>query len=128
MVYARSAYSAATLTATYQLPAPPDGVTELANGGAVRRISGAQGSMQYWKMSNVPARSTLTISVSGFSGNADLYVRQGSQPTLSSYTCRPYLGSGRAETCQISVPVRGTYYILLNGRTSYTNATLRGSY
>jgi serine protease len=128
MVSARRAYTGATLTATYKLPPAADGVTELANGMALTGLSGAQGSMTYWKMSNVPARSAVTISVSGFSGNVDLYVRQGSQPTLDNYTCRPLLGSGRSETCQVSVRAAGTYYILLNGRTAYTNATLRGSY
>ena len=40
---------------------------------------------------------------------ADLYVKAGSAPTSSSYTCRPYL-SGNAETCTINSPAAGTYY------------------
>ena len=37
--------------------------------------------------------------MAGGSGDADLYVRYGSQPTTSSYTCRPYL-NGNNETWQ----------------------------
>ncbi len=49
----------------------------------VTGVSGATGSQKFWTMS-VPAGATnLTISTSGGTGDADLYVKFGSAPTLS---------------------------------------------
>ena len=39
--------------------------------------------------------------MSGGSGDADLYTRFGSQPTTSSYDCRPY-ASGNNESCPVA--------------------------
>lgn len=64
-----------------------------------------------------------TIIVNG-SGNADLYVRYGSAPTLKRFDCRPYL-AGNDERCILSNPKPGTYYILVHGRTNVSGLTLR---
>ena len=64
---------------------------------------------------------------SGGTGDADLYVKLGSQPTSSSYTCRPYL-SGSTETCTISNPGAGTWYACSYGYSAYTNVTMKGTY
>lgn len=44
----------------------------------------------------------FTVIMSG-SDDADLYVKFGSQPTTSSYDCRPYAG-GSSEECALTVP------------------------
>ena len=67
------------------------------------------------------------MSKSGITGDADLYVKQGSAPTTSSYTCRPYL-SGSTETCTISNPAAGTWYACSRGYSAYTNVTMKGTY
>ncbi len=46
------------------------------------------------------------------SGDADLYVKQGGQPSASSYDCRPYKNSSN-ETCTLSGP--GQFYVSVNG-------------
>ena len=58
----------------------------------------------------VAAGKTATISIAGGTGDADLYVRAGSAPTTSSYTCRPYK-TGNAETCTLTPTSATTYYI-----------------
>ena len=56
-----------------------------------------------------------------------MYVRQGAQPTTSTYACRPYL-SGNNESCTISNPVAGTWYACSYGYSAYTNVTMKGTY
>src|SRR5690606_12574447 len=71
-------------------PDPNPGAGELQNGTPVSGISGSAGNPLYWTI-NVPAGATsLQIATSGGSGDVDLYVRRGSQPTTSSWDCRPY--------------------------------------
>jgi serine protease len=61
---------------------------------------------------SVRAGSTLTVTLTdrqnGSTGDADLYVRFGGQPSLSVYNCRPYLGAGLVETCTLTVPAGQT--------------------
>lgn len=104
---------------------PADGV--LMNGVPQSGISGAQGSQRFWKI-DVPAnQSTLTITINGGSGDADLYVQQGNKPTLQSYLCRPYR-NGNSETCTFSPPAAGTYWVMLHGYSSFSGVTLTGTY
>ena len=47
-----------------------------------------------------------------WSGDADLYVKAGSQPSEESYDCRPY-EEGSSESCTLEGP--GTYYVGVRG-------------
>ncbi len=61
--------------------------------------------------------------MSGGTGDADLYVRSGSQPTTTTYTCRPYL-SGNNESCSLSNPVSGTWYASVRAYTAFSGVSL----
>ncbi|HET7307038.1 MAG TPA: pre-peptidase C-terminal domain-containing protein [Gammaproteobacteria bacterium] len=103
------------------------GGNALQDGVPISGLSGASGSDTYFTM-DVPAGATnLTFTTSGGSGDVDLYVKFGSQPTLSSYDCRPYL-NGNSESCTFASPQAGTWYVMLHGYQSYSNVTLEGSY
>jgi len=52
-------------------------------------------------------------------GDVDLYVRKGSVPTTSSYSCKSD-GSTATESCSTSVTANGDVYVLLNGYTAST--------
>jgi len=52
-------------------------------------------------------------------GDVDLYVRKGSVPTTSSYTCKSD-GSTATESCSTSVTANGDVYVLLNGYSAST--------
>jgi len=72
-----------------------------------------------------PAGSkALKIEISGGTGDADLYVRYGSNPTISAYSCRPYL-AGNNEVCEFVPPQSGTYYIKIYGYSSSSGITLK---
>ncbi len=62
----------------------------------------AKGQSVYPGTFTVLSGTTLTVRMSG-SGDPDLYVRFGAQPTLSAFDCRPYL-DGASETCSLQVP------------------------
>jgi len=71
---------------------------------------------------SVAAGSPLEVSLTG-DGDADLYVRFDSQPTLYEYDCRPYLW-GSTESCSLDVPTgASSAYIMVHGYES-SNYTL----
>jgi len=75
----------------------------------------------------VPAGATnISFEMSGGSGDADMYVSFGSEPTDSSYDCRPYV-SGNSETCT-GTSTGGTYYVRVKAYSTFASVTLTGSY
>jgi Bacterial pre-peptidase C-terminal domain. len=64
--------------------------------------------------------------MSGGTGDADLYVRKDSQPTTSTYNCRPYL-SGNNETCTFS-GASGTYYVMIRGYSAFSGVSLKANW
>lgn len=109
------------------LVAPVTGPVALSNGVAVTSLSASTGSALNYTM-DVPAGATnLSFVISGGSGDADLYVRFGSAPTLSSYDCRPFL-NGNNETCSFAAPQAGAWYVMVNAYTTFSGVSLTGSY
>ncbi|AWF83215.1 peptidase S8 [Microbulbifer sp. A4B17] len=86
-------------------------------------LSGSQGSWNDFTIDVQAGTSTLTVEMSGGSGEVDLYVRHGNYPTLRRYDCRPYTW-GNEESCTISNPDSGTWYISVYGYESYSGVTL----
>lgn len=74
----------------------------------------------------VAAGKTATIKIAGGTGDADLYVRAGAEPTTSSYTCRPYK-TGNSETCTLTPTSATTYYIKVRAYSTFSGVTLTGS-
>ena len=106
---------------------PPTGVTALENGVAQTNLSGSAGDQLEFTLA-VPAGATnLKFDMSGGTGDADLYVKFGSKPTTSNYDCRSWAG-GNGESCDISSAQEGTYYVLVNGYSSFSGASLTGSF
>ncbi|MDP5136364.1 S8 family serine peptidase [Rheinheimera baltica] len=100
---------------------PPGG------GASFPNLSGTSG--QWLRGSyQIPAGvSTLTFQISGGTGDADLYMRYGSQPTTTSYTCRPYL-NGNNEVCTINNPQAGTWHVGIRGYTAFSGVTFTYQY
>lgn len=77
---------------------------------------------------DIPAgMSTLEVAISGGSGDADLYLKSGSQPSTSSYDCRPY-ETGNNEVCTITNPTAGTWHIGLRAYSTFSGVDLNLSY
>ena len=126
MLHGYSAYSGVTLTGAYTSGGGGSGDPYLTNGTPATNLSGASGSSAYWRIT-APAGKTLTISISGGTGDADLYTRFGSRPTTSTYACRPYR-NGNAETCTTASTQAGDYYVMLRGYAAYAGVSLVASY
>ncbi|MBU8895259.1 peptidase [Corallococcus sp. H22C18031201] len=86
-------------------------------------LSGARGAKQYFSVTLPEGATDLTFTLSGGTGDADLYVRAGTPPTTSSYDCRPYK-AGNNETCAFAAPAQGEWYVMLVGFTAYSGTTL----
>ncbi|MCI5222698.1 MAG: hypothetical protein D3924_08525 [Candidatus Electrothrix sp. AR4] len=56
----------------------------------------------------------LEVTLSGGTGDLDLYTRYSTPPSTSSYDCRPYL-DGNNETCTHSAPADGIWYVMVQG-------------
>jgi len=109
-------------------PPPPTSGTVLSNGVAVLLPSKAKGGVSANYTLLVPAgKTTLTFSISGGTGDADLYVRRGAAPTTSTYDCRPYK-TGNAETCTFNSPAAATWYVNVRAYAAYSGVSLKGSY
>ncbi len=102
-----------------------DDVVEIHDGDTITDLSGAKGDWLYFKITPPTGSAQLTLTISGGSGDTDLYTKSGEKPTLSLYDCRPYL-NGNNETCVTSNPT-GTYYIGLYGYSSFSGVSLSAS-
>jgi len=74
----------------------------------------------YWRYYKITANSgaTVTVDMTGLSSDIDLYVKKGSQPTLSSYDARPYYGGTTSESATVTIDSSTTVYIGVYGYTS----------
>jgi Zn-dependent metalloprotease len=103
------------------------GVTTLSNGQTVSNISVATGAWVYYKITVPTGQSSLKITMSGGTGDADLYVKLGQQPTLSVYDYRPYL-TGNNESVSVTNPAAGDWYIGIEGYSSASGVSLNATY
>jgi vibriolysin len=90
-------------------------------------LSGSTGAWRHYTLSVPSDAGTLDFKITGGSGDADMYVKFGSQPTTSSYDCRPYK-YGNEETCSFTNPSGGTWYVSIRAYSSYSGTTLTGDY
>ncbi len=106
---------------------PNPGGTVLNNGVPITGLSGAASSTQFFTVQVPAGASNLVIASSGGTGDADMYVRAGSQPTTSTYDCRPYK-TGNAESCSFATPVAGTYHVMLSAYSAFSGVSLQASW
>lgn len=103
------------------------GTTQLQNGTPVTGVSGSAGGENDFYISVPSGATNLVMSISGGSGDADLYTKYGSAPTTSNYDCRPWK-TGNSESCTVASPNAGKYYLKVRGYSSYSNVTVKASY
>ena len=107
-------------------PGPGTG-TVLQNNVPVTGLGAASGASLAYTVAVPSGSSQLKVTIAGGSGDADLYVRNGSAPTDTVYTCRPYL-SGNNETCTISAPAAGTWHVRVKAYSTFSGVTLTAQY
>ncbi len=107
-------------------PPDPDPVA-LEKGVPVTGMEIASGHALRYTMEVPAGASNLSFTISGGTGDADLYVRFGSEATDTEYDCRPYK-AGNSEVCEFPTPSAGTYYVRVKAYTSYSGVSLVGDY
>lgn len=101
--------------------------TALTKGVAVTGLSGAVNTTRDYTLV-VPAGATqLSFTLSGGSGDADLYVRRGSQATSTANDCASE-SSSNAESCSFASPTAATYYVRVQAYRAYSGLSLVGNY
>ncbi|XXF76930.1 M4 family metallopeptidase [Myxococcaceae bacterium GXIMD 01537] len=128
MINAYSTVSGAQLLGSYTTGST--GGTALSNGVETAQYSGAASSMTCYTLSVPSGKTSLVFNQTGktgTTGDADLYVKFGAQPTTTTYDCRPY-ASGSTESCSFTSPSAGTWYACSRGYSAYTAVTMKGTY
>ncbi|NVJ59971.1 MAG: PKD domain-containing protein [Gammaproteobacteria bacterium] len=99
----------------------------LENNSVISNLSAGRGEELDYFM-QVPANaSNLVFQIADGSGDADIYIRYGAEPTTSTYDYRPYR-NGNNETVTIDTPQSGEWYIMIRGYSAFSGVTLRASY
>jgi serine protease len=99
----------------------------LSNGVTVTGLAAKIGGELRYTLAVPAGASGLSFITGSGSGDADLYVKFGSPPTLSSYDCASFSPT-TAETCNIANAQVGTYYVLVHAFSDISGVTLRGSF
>ncbi len=95
--------------------------------GSVSGLSGSKGTALRYTFDVDSCAQTANFQISGGSGDADLYVLFGSEPTTRKWDCRPYLDDNN-EVCTIQNPSAGTWHIMVRGYQSFSGVLLEASY
>jgi Zn-dependent metalloprotease len=131
LIHGYATFSGVSLTGSYSTGGggggcTPSGTT-LCSGTTVALPSVATGGVSANYTLSVPAgKTSVVFTISGGTGDADMYVRAGSAPTSTTYACRPYL-TGNNETCTINAPAAGTYYVNVRAYAGYSGVSLKGT-
>jgi len=120
-VVAYSAFSGVNLTGSFTEPSTGGGAT--GGSASVTDISVARRAWTYYTIDVPAGMATLDFTMSGGSGDADMYIRRGAQPTSSTYDCRPYK-SGNNEACSFTNPTADTWHIGVYGYSAASGVSL----
>jgi phosphohistidine phosphatase SixA len=89
-------------------------------------LSAAAGAWIYFTINVPECANTLTVNMSGGTGDGDLHVLFGAQPTATSYTCRPYK-TGNVESCVLPNPQAGVWHMGIKAFKAFTGVTLNAA-
>lgn len=118
MVRAYATFSGVSLTGSYTEGGSPTGGSQSKN-----NITVANKAWNFTSLDIPAGMASLTINMTGGSGDADLYIRQGTNPTTSTYACRSW-NNGNTESCTINNPAAGTWKVGVHGYTAASGMDL----
>jgi hypothetical protein len=111
-----------TLAVLCLVPSVTLAQTIITNGQVISGLSSTGGQKQY-RIAVPAGAANLEIKIWGGTGDCDLYVKRGYQPTTTSYDYRPFL-KGNNETVTVQNPSSGNWFILLNAHNAYYGLSL----
>jgi carboxypeptidase T len=86
--------------------------------------SGARGSGVLYRIRVPTGATSLTVTLRGGTGDADIYVQRQTPPDNSGDATCVSFNAGNNEDCVIDDPASGTWYILIDLWDPYAGATL----
>lgn len=113
-----------TVTAVFGAPSVQYLPVTALNQGS---LAAATGNVLRYSVTVPEGARNLVVSMSGGSGDADLYLLYGAEPTGSNWDCRPF-ANGSTESCSDANPVPGTYYIIVYAYSGFSGLTLTATY
>ena len=120
-----SAFTGVNLTGSFTEGSTGGGVT--GGSASITDISVGLRAWTYYTIDVPAGMATLDFNMSGGSGDADMYIRRGAQPTTSTYDCRPYK-TGNTESCPFTNPVADTWHIGIYGYSAASGVSLDVTY
>jgi len=99
----------------------------LSNGVAVTGIAANVGAQLPYTPAVPSGATNLRFDTTGGTGDADLYVKFGSPPTLSSFDCVSG-GETATDSCVLPSATAGTWYVMVHAYSAISNVSLTGSY
>ena len=103
-----------TADASYSVAIKDTVFYSLSSGGS-QDGSVAQGDWVYYRIDASASDSLVMVELFNLSADVNLYVQAGSRPTLTSYYCRPNLGSTASEICTLTNSGATTWFIGVYG-------------
>lgn len=103
---------------------PPSGTVLVS--GTAQSVSLATNASKLYYITVPAGRTSLTFTLSGGTGDGDLYARMTTAPTTTSFT-RKSDGSTNTETITFNAPAAGTYYLLVNAYATVSGASVRAT-
>ncbi len=94
-------------------------IRDLSNNVAITGLSGAQNSVANFRFAVPSGTTRVTFTLTGSSGNADLYVKYGQLATTSTWDRRS-VATGSNETIAIDTPAAGDYFVMVHGYGAYS--------
>jgi len=96
---------------------------ELQSGVPVVNLLGDKDSEVLYFINVNESNKRIEVNMSGGTGDADLYLKIGEEPTKNNYDCRPFIG-GNDENCSLAINSASTVYIKLIGYSAYSGVDL----
>ena len=114
-------------TATKNITLRDEADERLDNGETVEGLEAAAKEEIHFFIDVPAGASNLVIKTFDGTGDSDLYVRFGKEPTKDKWDYRPYKGS-TDETVTVRSPKEGRYYLMVRGYRTFSGVSLSGSF
>lgn len=98
-------------------------LTPIQNGIEVTNLSNSSGSKAYYKINMPGGTMNFAVKTTGIDGNSDLYMKRDQWPTKKVHDYKS-TSTSNDESIVVNESAAGTWYIMLDGQTDYSNVTL----
>lgn len=104
-----------------------NGYPVLANGVATTGHSATTGSWKYFQIDVPAGKTSVSFTLDGANGDADLFARLGATPTATTCNYKSD-GPSSVESCSVGSPVAGRYYVGVYAYSAYSSLSVKASF